>query len=308
MNLKSNQGKAHLIGLNTVLLILPLLVGCEKVIDAANDQLPGDIAPETPGEPAAPKSNSAPIAQDLNIELSTADGTKSATLLGSDLEDSLLLFSIVNMPAHGTLDLTALNGAFTYTPNSGFSGPDSFTYIVGDGKLISNTGRVNIVVTAVNNSSPVALSLTPNALSEDVESIISLQYTDADLDLASSCSISSLVNSLESTPCSCTVGICTVGIKGTSHYSGAASFAYTVSAEGQTSNSVSVDLTISAVNDAPSATALSFSTNEDSTYASNGSSRAHLSGSDVEASSLTCAKVSDPSHGAVTVNSDCSFS
>jgi len=69
-----------------------------------------------------------------------------------------------------------------------------------------------------------------------------------------------------------------------------------------------VDSEVAPVNSTPSATALSFSTNEDVNYVSDGTTRAHLAGVDAESSALGCAKASDPSHGAVTVNSDCSFS
>ncbi len=47
------------------------------------------------------------------------------------------------------------NGAFVYTPNTGFSGTDSFTYQASDGTDVSNTATVTITVNAAN-SAPVA--------------------------------------------------------------------------------------------------------------------------------------------------------
>lgn len=49
--------------------------------------------------------------------------------------------------ANGVLSLNA-NGSFTYTPNSGFSGNDSFTYQASDGSLQSSTVTVTINVGA----------------------------------------------------------------------------------------------------------------------------------------------------------------
>ena len=55
---------------------------------------------------------------------------------------------------HGTLAFTA-DGSFTYTPNSGFTGADSFQYHATDGAQDSNTVTVNITVKEVNHA-PVA--------------------------------------------------------------------------------------------------------------------------------------------------------
>ncbi len=49
--------------------------------------------------------------------------------------------------AHGTLALSA-NGGFTYTPTTGYSGPDSFTYHANDGTLNSNIVTVSLTVNA----------------------------------------------------------------------------------------------------------------------------------------------------------------
>ena len=51
-------------------------------------------------------------------------------------------------PSNGTLILNT-NGGFTYTPSSGYSGPDSFTYRANDGLLDSNIVTVSISVGTV---------------------------------------------------------------------------------------------------------------------------------------------------------------
>ena len=55
-----------------------------------------------------------------------------------------MTYSIVAGPAHGTLSGTAPN--VTYTPNAGYSGPDSFTFKASDGALDSNIATVSITV------------------------------------------------------------------------------------------------------------------------------------------------------------------
>jgi hypothetical protein len=73
-------------------------------------------------------------------------------------------------PSHGALVLNA-NGSFTYVPNSGYTGPDSFTYQAYDGYQTS-PGTVNLTVGAappdqsnvVADSYTVALKDTPYAV------------------------------------------------------------------------------------------------------------------------------------------------
>src|SRR6185437_3540149 len=53
----------------------------------------------------------------------------------------------VTAPAHGTLNLSKSDGGdFTYTPATGFTGQDSFTYRATDGVLGSNVATVTITV------------------------------------------------------------------------------------------------------------------------------------------------------------------
>lgn len=59
---------------------------------------------------------------------------------------SNLIFS-VSQPAHGTLTLTdAATGAFTYTPTSGYSGSDQFTFTASSSAGTSNTATEIITV------------------------------------------------------------------------------------------------------------------------------------------------------------------
>jgi len=57
-----------------------------------------------------------------------------------------LTYNVVTGPAHGTVG--AFSGAnITYTPNSTYSGADSFTFNVTDGTSTSNTATISITVT-----------------------------------------------------------------------------------------------------------------------------------------------------------------
>ncbi|MEG3906415.1 DUF4347 domain-containing protein, partial [Microcoleus sp. w2-18aC6] len=69
-----------------------------------------------------------------------------------DLDGDLRTATLVTNPNNGTLGLNK-DGSFTYTPNPGFFGPDSFTYTVSDGAATSPAILANINVT---NNPPFA--------------------------------------------------------------------------------------------------------------------------------------------------------
>ena len=63
----------------------------------------------------------------------------------SDVDGDSLTAVLVSDVSDGTLSLVS-DGAFTYTPNNGFEGMDSFTYKANDGSEDSNTVTVTIDV------------------------------------------------------------------------------------------------------------------------------------------------------------------
>lgn len=66
------------------------------------------------------------------------------TLTGSDPNDGQTLTYIFEDPANGALSGTAPN--LTYTPNTGYIGSDSFTFVANDGQTNSDPATVSITV------------------------------------------------------------------------------------------------------------------------------------------------------------------
>ena len=99
-------------------------------------------------------SNAAPTAVD-DVVVTPEDTIVSGNVLtnDSDSDGNPLSASLVTGPTYGSLSLAA-SGAFTYTPNPNYNGPDSFSYAASDGAASTNA-NVGITVSPVNDP-PVA--------------------------------------------------------------------------------------------------------------------------------------------------------
>jgi hypothetical protein len=111
---------------------------------------------------AAPIINQPPTADPQ--ALSTPHATALAiTLTGSDPDFDLLTFAIDAPPANGSLSGAAPN--VTYTPNSGFSGSDSFLFSVSDGRGGVDQAEVTILVAAPPSEGPLRAEVVTALLS-----------------------------------------------------------------------------------------------------------------------------------------------
>ena len=77
----------------------------------------------------------------------TLNTTAANGVLANDVDSTgaAMTATLVANTTHGTLTLNA-NGSVAYTPNSNFTGTDSFTYKASDGSLTSGTTTVTINV------------------------------------------------------------------------------------------------------------------------------------------------------------------
>jgi hypothetical protein len=87
--------------------------------------------------------NHPPTANDQSVT-TPLNTPKDITLTASDPDGNTLTYKIITQPEHGTLSGTGKN--VIYTPDAGYSGPDSFMFTVSDGQLTSDPAAVNITV------------------------------------------------------------------------------------------------------------------------------------------------------------------
>lgn len=108
-------------------------------------------------------SDSYSLAEDASLTI------PAAGVLANDtgIYDTNLTAALVSAPSHGLLALTT-NGAFTYTPFTNYSGPDTFVYQASDGGTNLGAATVSLLVTPVNDppSLPAQLDRTVAELSQ----------------------------------------------------------------------------------------------------------------------------------------------
>ena len=75
-------------------------------------------------------------------------GVPGVLLNDDDIDGDSINATKVSNPAHGTVTL-ASDGAFSYTPASGYEGADAFSYRASDGSLSSPTRIVRLTVTPI---------------------------------------------------------------------------------------------------------------------------------------------------------------
>lgn len=98
--------------------------------------------------------------QDSTLTVAATDGLLSRTA-AYDNEGDPLTATLAGGPTHGQVTLNA-DGSYTYTPNSGYTGADSFTYTVSDGQKTSNTATVDISVQSNAYGMETGLALGPD--------------------------------------------------------------------------------------------------------------------------------------------------
>ena len=187
--------------------------------------------------------------------------------------------------------VTATTGAFTYTPDSNYNGSDSFVLWVSDDDGTTKvTGTYNVTVNAVND----APTISPSAITtnEDQAASSTIVANDVDND--------TLTYGLSSDASNGTVVVtATTGAftyTPDSNYNGSDSFVLWVSDDdGTTKVTGTYNVTVNAVNDAPTISPSDITTNEDQAASST------IVANDVDNDTLTYGFASDASNGTVVV-------
>src|SRR5262245_36284048 len=245
--------------------------------------------------------NDTPVA--VNNSATTSEDTPlvitPATLTGddSDVDGDALTITAVGNAVHGTVSINGA-GNVVFTPAANYNGPASFTYTVSDGHGGTATATVNVTVSAVN-AAPTAGNDSVTA-TEDTPLIIApatLRGNDSDVD-GNPLTITSVGNATHG---AVTLSGGNVVFAPAANYNGPASFTYTVSDGQGGSTTATVNINVTAVNDAPVAGSDSLTTSEDTPVVV-AASALLANDTDVDGNPLTITAVGNASHGSVSLS------
>ncbi len=234
-----------------------------------------------------------PVAEDVTA--ATAEDTAvTGALIATDPDNQPLTFEVVAGPSHGGVVLNG--GAFTYTPAANYAGGDSFTYRAYDGHSYSNTATVQLTVTPVNDA-PVATNVDVST-PEDTSLLGQLEATDLDGDALTYEQITGPAQ-----------GVLVLNSNGSytyrpaSNFTGNVFFTFRATDGAAVSNTATVQITVTPVNDAPVAHGFQYGMDEDTVFTNT------VQGTDVDGDALTYTLVPDsgPSVGSLDFQADGNF-
>ena len=183
--------------------------------------------------------NSPPIIEELELDLEE-DTVLPITLAATDPEGATLTFTVATPPEFGRLDGSA--PSLTYTPDTNYAGPDSFTVEVSDGEKAASAKMTLHVLP--RNDPPYALPQSI-ILQENTPQLIQLTAQDPDSkNLVFSVTTGPSHGVLVGTPPEITY-------EPDSHYHGEDVFTFSVSDGESTSQAETISLTIAAIDDPP---------------------------------------------------------
>lgn len=237
-----------------------------------------------------PASNAAPVATDDSS--STAEDTAiiiDVLSNDTDADADTLSVSAVGTASNGSVVNNTTN--VTYTPNTGYTGTDTFTYTVSDGNGGTDTGIVTVTVLAANNA-PVASNDTAQATAGAVVTLDVLSNDwDADSDTLT---ISAVTQPTNGTVVNNTSDVTYTADTG---YSGSDTFTYTVT-DGTDTDTATVTVTVNLTNSPPTASYDYASTDVDTPVAVD----VLANDTDPDGDTLTIDSVTTPENGTAVIS------
>jgi VCBS repeat-containing protein len=238
-------------------------------------------------------SNDAPVAVDDTVTATNGAPQNVAVLANdTDIDGDALSVTAVTTPGHGTAVIQP-DSSITYTPTAGYQGSDGFDYTASDGHGGTDVGHVSATVIA-SNAPPDAVNDTA-IVGEDASVDIAVLANDTDAD----------GNPLTVTAVgAASHGTTSLNANGSVHYVPAAnyngpdSFSYTIQDTAAATDSATVNVTVTPVNDQPVAVNDAVSVNEDTSTAIN----VVANDTDADGDTLTPVSTGGSPAGTVAIN------
>jgi hypothetical protein len=245
--------------------------------------------------------NDAPDAVNDTATVAEDSGATAIDVLANDSfapdAGETLTVTAVTQPANGSVTFAATGVSFA--PNANFFGSTSFTYTISDGNGGSDTATVSVTVTAVNDA-PDAVNDTATVAEDSGANAISVLANDSIApDAGETLSVTAVTQPAHGSATFTATG---VTYTPAANYNGPDSFTYTISDGNGGSDTATVSITVTAVNDDPTAV-------NDSTEVMQNSSAttidvlANDSSAPDGPETLTISAVTQPPNGTVAITS-----
>ncbi|HUQ53245.1 MAG TPA: tandem-95 repeat protein, partial [Gammaproteobacteria bacterium] len=262
------------------------------------------VAPSAGNTPPVASNDSYPGAEDAPLDVNAATGVLAND---TDAQPGPLTAVLLSGASNGTVTLRA-DGSFTYTPNAGFVGDDTFQYRARDGSgAVSAPAAVTLHINQ-SNDPPVAAddSYTTNedqTLNVNANNGVLGNDTDPERDALTAVLVTGAAS-----------GTLTLQPNGSFSFAPAAGFSGTVTFTYQADdstvrgNTATVTITVTAVNDPPTAVADTYTTTEEAALAVTAADGVLKNDTDSDAgTTLTAALIGNVANGTLTLRPDGSF-
>ena len=193
-------------------------------------------------------ANNPPSANDdSTIILVDTNANMDVVSNDTDVDGDSLSVTAITQGSNGSVVINADN-TITYTPSNGLLGDDSFTYTIIDGNGGASIATVNVSVREVlPNAIPVANTDTSSTTEDSATTSISVLSNDTDAD-GDTLSITAVIQGSNG---SVAINADTVIYTPNLNFNGSDSFTYTISDGNGGSDTGTVNVTVTPVNDIP---------------------------------------------------------
>jgi large repetitive protein len=282
--------------------------------DSKSDSASADVTVTEVNDKPVAANDSKSTAEDNALTFAASDLVANDSAGPANEGSQTLTVTAVGSATHGTATLSS--GQVTFTPDVDYNGSATFTYTVTDNGTTngandakSDTATVNVTVTEVNDK-PTAVNDSAS-VAEDSGAGVLVDVKANDSKGPANESGQTLTISAVGAPSHGTATLEAGQIRYTpteADYNGPDSFTYTVTDDGTTngvadhkSDTATVTITVTEVNDAPTAVNDSASVAEDSSVVVNVKSNDSPGPSNESGQALTVTALSIPAHGTASV-------